>query len=97
MGIKRQLRGSKCKKSRGKGILGSKRFLYIGAHRNGFNDTISHEVSPNHIIITLILEGFLFSLFPSGPIPLPGSFLSLSWLAHLIGLDEDPPIFKLAN
>jgi hypothetical protein len=44
---KGKLRGSKCKKYRGKGISSNKCSLYKFAHRNGLSDTISHEVSPN--------------------------------------------------
>jgi hypothetical protein len=96
-GYQKEIKGFKMKKVPRKGYLKEKASLYRGAHRNGFNDTISHEVSPTHTTITLTLEGFFLSLFPLGPIPLPRSFISLSWLAHLIGLNEGPPIFKLSN
>jgi hypothetical protein len=97
MGIKRKLRGSECKKYRGKGISSNKHSLYKDTHRNGFNDTISHEVSPIHITITLTLEGFLSFTVSLGTYPSTWVFYFLSWLAHLIGLDEGPPIFKLSN
>jgi hypothetical protein len=47
IGYQKEIKGFKCKKYRGKGISSNKRSLYKGTHRNGFNDTISHEVSPN--------------------------------------------------
>jgi hypothetical protein len=54
------------------GLVKSKCSLHKGAHRNGFNDTISHEVSPKTIsLLDLFLKGVYFPLSLLGPIPLP--------------------------
>jgi hypothetical protein len=97
MGIKRKLRGFECKKYRGNGISSNKRSLYKGTHRNGFNDTISHEVNPHsHHYHTYSCRVYLFHA-SLGTYPSTWVFYFMSRLAQLIGLDEGPPIFKLAN
>jgi hypothetical protein len=58
-------RGLEYKKYRGKGISTNKHSFYKGNHRNGFNETISHEVSPKTISVShLLLKDLFISYFP---------------------------------
>ena len=64
-GYQKTFKGFIMKKYRGKSISSNKRSLYKGTHRNGFDYTISHEVSPKTISLShLLLKGFFISYFP---------------------------------
>ena len=71
-----------------------KHYLYKGVHRNGYHKPRSkpNTISHSH----LLLMGFTFPCH-SRDLSLYLGYLFLVYVAHLIGLDEGPPILKLGN